>query len=129
MSNNDNLINLNDRPEDEARAIRSKGGKARAEQARARATMREIITAALETPYMREDTSQRSFDTGETDYYHELAYQIMQRALSEPRYTEMLLQIVGDMPDKDAAPDIVYGTVNIEWDHGEQQRECNEENP
>lgn len=124
--NDTNLINLNDRPEEEARAIRSKGGKARAEQARDRATMRDIITAALKTPYKHnDDTSKREFSTDGSTYYHELAYQIMQRALSEPRYTEMLLQIVGDMPDKDDAPEVVYGTVNIEWDHG-QQRECNE---
>lgn len=113
MANEQNLINLNDRTEDEARAIRSKGGKARAEQARARATIREIITAALETPYKRDDTGQRNFDTGENDYYHELAYQIMQRALSEPRYTEMLLQIVGDMPDKDAHVNDGLGEVVI----------------
>lgn len=106
--NNGNLINLNDRPEDEARAIRSMGGKARAEQARERATMRDIIMAALDTPYEhRTDTDKREFHTEgrESDYYHELAYQIMQRALSEPKYTEMLLQIVGDMPDKNFVDD------------------------
>lgn len=117
--NDHNLINLNDRPADEARAIRSMGGKARAEQARERATMREIITAALETPYTHRDANQRNFhtDNQETDYYHELAYQIMNRALEDPKYTTLLLELIGDMPDKDAPSDIVYGTVNIEWDH------------
>lgn len=136
--NDDNLININDRPEDEAREIRSKGGKARAEKARERATMRDIITNSLDAPYIHHnesgdvtDTNDRDFHTedNETDYYHELAYQIMRHALDDPKYTALLLEIVGDMPDKDDKPDVVYGTVNIDWWHGDDedvQRECNE---
>lgn len=119
--NDENLINLNDRPADEARAIRSKGGKARAEQARERATMRDIIINSLDVPYNRGD-DKRNFHTAddEVDYYHELAYQIMRRALDDPKYTTLLLEIVGDMPDKNAPTGIEYGTVYIEGWHDDE---------
>lgn len=116
MANENNLINLNDRPAEVARAIRSKGGKARAEQARERATMRDIITNALDAPFThRVDVNERNFHTEdkESDYYHELAYQIMSRALCDPKYTALLLQIVGDLPDKNAPRDDGLGEVVI----------------
>lgn len=120
MSNRDNLININDRPANEAKAIRSKGGKARAKKARDRATMREIIEYSLVVPYfhMYDNNDSREFHTisAETDYYHELAYQIMSRALRDPKYTKLLLQIIGDLPDKNAPNDAGAEVVNIEWD-------------
>lgn len=122
MSNRDNLININDRPADEAKAIRSKGGKARAKKARDRATMREIIEYSLVVPYRQENRygqfDDRNFHTisSERDYYHELAYQIMSRALHDPKYTKLLLQIIGDLPDKNTPNDAGAEVVNIEWD-------------
>lgn len=120
--NDKNLVNLNDRPADEAKAIRSKGGKARAKQARERETMRDIIRYSLNVPYKQPNRygqfDDREFHTisSETDYYHELAYQIMRKALSDPRYTKLLLEIVGDLPDKDQPHDDGAEVVEIEWD-------------
>lgn len=120
--NDKNLKNLNDRPADEARAIRSKGGKARAEKARERETMRDIIRYSLNVPYQQDNSygrfDNRQFHTisSEQDYYHELAYQIMRKALTDPRYTKLLLEIIGDLPDKNAPHDDGAEVVEIEWD-------------
>lgn len=50
MANEDNLIPLNKRAKSEQRAIQSKGGKARAEKARKRKAVREVIEMLANQP-------------------------------------------------------------------------------
>lgn len=122
--NADNLININDRPAEERRAIRSKGGKARAEKARAQKNLRDRLLDTLNNPYTRKTDyltgkpKDRPFDAGDGDgtYYDELAYTIAKKALTDYKYTRLLLEIIGEMPNKDDRGLEGAEVVNIEWD-------------
>lgn len=84
MANENNLININDRPADEALAIRQSGGRAAAKARQNKRQLRERLETMLSQPVNRSALSMELHDyeiEGDGTYYDALCATLLRGAL------------------------------------------------
>lgn len=102
--NNENLRPFNHLAEDEAQAIRSKGGVARAEQARQKRELKERMQVALDTAISNPeilDMLKGHGLQGDGTYSDALCASLILSAIKgNANSAKLCLELVGEMPDQ-----------------------------
>lgn len=98
----DNLIDINSRPQEEQRAIRSKGAKAANKARKEKRELRERLETALDMPVKDKETlddMRRCGLLGDSTYYDAVCAAIITGAThGNVNYSRLLLELIGENP-------------------------------